>query len=57
MSVTFNEKYVPKGEQIENIDGEKGHQSIYQRRMSRKGSVVVPNAAAPPNGVLVNSGG
>ena len=55
MSVQFSEKYVPKGEQIEVGDGERQDKSIYQRRMSRKGSVVVPNASAPAAGTLVNS--
>jgi hypothetical protein len=50
--VTFNEKYVDKDEQIEHGD----HSPVnYQRRMSRKGSVVVTEAAPPPPGVLVNS--
>ena len=55
MSVQFSEKYVSKAEQIGKGDDGGRHQSIYQRRMSRKGSVVVPNASPPPGGVLVNS--
>ena len=56
MSVQFSEKYVPKDEKIEDSgDGGGRQQSIYQRRMSRKGSVVVPNADPPPRGTLVNS--
>lgn len=54
MSVTFNEKYVPKDEQIQGDDGDR-KASIYQRRMSRKGSVVVTGAEPPPTGTLVNS--
>ena len=55
MSVQFSEKYVPKSEQIERGEDGDRHQSIYTRRMSRKGSVVVPNSAPPPTGTLVNS--
>ena len=56
MSVQFSEKYVPKDEQRESVgDGDGRNQSIYQRRMSRKGSVVVTGAEPPQSGVLVNS--
>jgi MFS transporter, SP family, general alpha glucoside:H+ symporter len=54
MSVEFNEKYVSK-EEVEKSSAEAHGPSIYARRMSRKGSVVNPNAPSPPAGVLVNS--
>jgi Sugar (and other) transporter len=54
MSVKFNEKYAT-GEEVENGPTAERGPSVYARRMSRKGSVVNPNASAPPAGVLVNS--
>jgi hypothetical protein len=49
--VTFNERYTA-GEEIEKVNTGEGNAIDYNRRMSRKGCVVVPNA---PAGVLVNS--
>lgn len=54
MPVTFNEKYTA-GEEIEKVNTGQGNAIDYNRRMSRKGSVVVSNAPVPPAGVLVNS--
>ena len=58
MSITFNEKYVPKGtaEVTERLSGEtRRGNSIYDRRVSRRGSIINPYASAPPPGTLVNS--
>lgn len=60
MSVTFNKDAKfgnVSGQEVENgADGEKGRMaSAYARRMSRRGSVLNPQAPPPPPGTLVNS--
>lgn len=58
MSVTFNEAYREKDPQLtaERLSGEtRRGNSIYNRRVSKRGSVVIPNAGPPPEGILVNS--
>lgn len=58
MSVTFNEAYLEKGGSDagrKSSEETKRGQSIYSRRVSRKGSIVNPNAAPPPPGVFVHS--
>lgn len=61
MSVTFNDAYLEKGGSVgaerrssETQVANRG-QSIYNRRVSRKGSVLIPNADPPRRGTLVNS--
>lgn len=61
MSVTFNDAYQDKGgaygteRRSSETQVPKRGQSIYNRRVSRKGSVVIPNSDPPPTGTFVNS--
>ncbi len=58
-SVTFNQDAKfgnVSGVEVENASPEKERlKSAYARRASRRGSVLNPEAAAPPAGTLVNS--
>lgn len=56
MSVAFRDdtKFGEKA-QVEVVDGENRKPSAYDRRASRRGSVLNTSASAPPTGVLVNS--
>ena len=59
VSVSFaqNAQFSDKSDNVEEIEkgGARAMSSTYSRRMSRRGSVLNPEASPPPGDVLVNS--